>query len=204
MKAAIIYIIAVLLGNLTATAFIPFPVFGQVAVGTLIFGITFTQRDRMHAQGGRAFVYKTIAVTAVLTLILLLSAAYVWGAPLTEWLRSGGHEWLADSTVSLAESGPRVFIASFMAIVLAEAADTEIYHRLRNRSWSVRVLNSNAVSVPMDSILFNVVAFAGIFSPMLLVQIIFGELVIKYSISALYALVPRGEELPASVCPQND
>jgi hypothetical protein len=91
-----------------------------------------------------------------------------------------------------------------MAIVLAEAADTEIYHRLRNRSWSVRVLNSNAVSVPMDSILFNVVAFAGIFSPMLLVQIIFGELVIKYSISALYALVPRGEELPASVCPQND
>ena len=53
MGNAVIYILAVLAGNLTATAFIPFPVFGQVAVGTLIFGVTFTQRDRMHSAGGR-------------------------------------------------------------------------------------------------------------------------------------------------------
>ncbi|MBN1402868.1 MAG: VUT family protein [Opitutales bacterium] len=197
MKAALIYIAAVLLGNLTATAFIPFPVFGQVAVGTLIFGITFTQRDRMHNAGGRRFVYKVIGVTALLTLALLTSAAYGWGMPLTEWFRAQGWNWLADSTVSLAESGPRVFVASMLAIVIAEAADTEIYHRLRKRSWAMRVLSSNSVSVPMDSVLFNIVAFAGIFEPMLLAQIIFGEIVIKYTISAIYAAVPREAELPA-------
>jgi queuosine precursor transporter len=192
-SAAIIYILAVFFGNLTGTAFIPFPVFGQVAVGTLIFGVTFTQRDRMHRIGGRRSVYKVIALTAVLTLILLLSAAYVWGEPLTEWFRSKGWEWLAADSSSLTESGPRLFVASFLAIVLAETADTEIYHFLRDRSWTVRVLRSNMVSVPMDSILFNVVAFAGIFSPMMLVQIIFGEVVIKFSVSAIYALMPKGK-----------
>jgi hypothetical protein len=50
---AAIYILATLGANYTATWFIPFPVFGQVAVGTFIFGLTFTQRDRLHV-GGRA------------------------------------------------------------------------------------------------------------------------------------------------------
>jgi queuosine precursor transporter len=191
MQAAVIYIFAVLLGNLTATAFIPFPVFGQVAVGTLIFGVTFTQRDRMHSQGGRRLVYKVIALTALLTLVLLLSAAYVWGLPVEHKFQSLGWTWMASSMDSLTQSGPRVFVASFVAIILAETADTEIYHRLRDRSWAVRVMRSNLVSVPMDSILFNVVAFGGIFAPMLLVQIIFGEVVIKFSVSAVYALLPE-------------
>jgi uncharacterized integral membrane protein (TIGR00697 family) len=204
MRAAIIYILAVFLGNLTGTAFIPFPVFGQVAVGTLIFGVTFTQRDRMHHQRGRKFVYRVIALTAVLTLALLLSAAYWWGRPLEGWFTARGMAWCATSVDSLATSGPRIFLASFLAIILAETADTEIYHKLRKRSWAVRVLSSNVVSVPLDSITFNVIAFAGIFAPMLLVQIIFGEVVIKYSISALYALkaekgaAAQSESLPAA------
>ena len=44
MGSAIIYITAVLLANLTATWFVPLPLFGQVAVGTFVFGFTFTQR----------------------------------------------------------------------------------------------------------------------------------------------------------------
>lgn len=199
MKAAVIYVLAVLLGNLTATAFVPFPVFGQVAIGTLIFGVTFTQRDRMHRSGGRKLVYRAIAAAAFLTMLLLLSAAYIWGAPLAAVLRSQGWEWLASSMDSLALGGPRVLAASFLAIILAETADTEIYHRLRERSWTVRVLHSNAVSIPMDSILFNCVAFAGLFSPLLLVQIIFGEVVVKFAVSAVYAFVPQ--KIPAGVEP---
>ena len=50
---ALIYILATLGANYTAAWFIPLPVFGQVAFGTFIFGITFTQRDRLHAAGRR-------------------------------------------------------------------------------------------------------------------------------------------------------
>jgi uncharacterized PurR-regulated membrane protein YhhQ (DUF165 family) len=73
----------------------------------------------------------------------------------------------------------RIILASFIAIVLSETADTEVYHKLLQRSWFQRVLGSNLVSIPLDSILFNVIAFAGVFEPGMMVAIIFGEIVVK-------------------------
>ena len=67
----------------------------------------------------------------------------------------------------------RIILASFFAIVLSETADTEIYHRLLQRSWFQRVLGSNLVSIPLDSVLFNVIAFAGVFEPGMMVAIVF-------------------------------
>ena len=60
---ALIYVLATLGANYTAAWFIPFPIFGQVAVGTFIFGVTFTQRDKLHSAG-RQWVYGTIAFAA--------------------------------------------------------------------------------------------------------------------------------------------
>lgn len=188
MQAATIYIAAVLLANLTATAFIPFPVFGQVSIGTLIFGLTFTQRDRMHRMG-RTFVYKIIALSGVLTLLLLLSIKYLWGPPVVMFLQDRQFLWTSESLMMLTEGGPRVFIASFLAIIFAETADTEVYHKFRDRSWIGRVLRSNAVSVPLDSITFNLIAFLGLFQPIMLLSVIFGEIVVKFAVSAIYALV---------------
>lgn len=175
MRSAIIYIAAVLVANLTATWFLPLPVFGQVAVGTFIFGFTFTQRDRMHARG-RKFVYSVIAIAAALSAIL---SAF-------------GHV------------PSRIILASVIAIVLAETADTEIYQRLLAKSWWHRVLTSNAVSIPLDSIFFNLVAFLGVFDARMLVSLIFGEIVVKFLVGAVAAFwkektgAPEGEEVPPS------
>lgn len=197
MKAAVIYLLAVLCAQLTATHFIPFPVFGAVAVGTFIFGVTFTQRDHMHRKG-KPFVYGVIVMSAVMSLGLLLSIRFGGGAWLAFLFRSlewgAFSEWLAGGYELLAESSWRVFVASSVAILIAEAMDTEVYHRLRNRSWLVRVTRSNAVSIPVDSILFNVIAFAGIFGNWLLVQVIFGEIVIKGLVSVIYGVSRRPRE----------
>ncbi len=154
-----LYIAAVLAANYTATWFIPLPLFGMLSVGTLIFGITFTQRDRVHRYGRKA-VYAMILAAAVGMLLesLLL-----------------GVEW-------------RIITASFIAIVLSETADTEIYHRLLQRSWLQRVLGSNLISIPLDSVLFNLIAFAGVFAPAMLAAIMFGEIVTKFATGALAAL----------------
>lgn len=168
MKAAAIYIVAVLLANYTATWFLPLPVFGQVAVGTIVFGFTFTQRDRMHARG-RRFVYAVIGLAALLS--ALLSAA--------------------------GQVPPRIIVASVVAIIIAETADTEVYQRLLAKSWWHRVLSSNAVSIPLDSLLFNLVAFLGVFEPRMLVAIIFGEIVVKTLVGAASAVWRgRQEESP--------
>ena len=84
----------------------------------------------------------------------------------------------------------RFLLASFGAILLSELIDTEIYHSLRSRSWLVRVLSSNAVSVPLDSITFTVVAFAGEigYDVSKMAQIVEADLLFKFGIGALLAL----------------
>lgn len=154
-----IYILAVLIANYTATWFIPLPVFGMVSVGTLVFGVTFTQRDRVHRYGRRT-VYLMIVIAAV---GMVFESLFL------------GVEW-------------RIILASFIAIVLSETADTEIYQKLLNRSWIQRVIGSNLISIPLDSLLFNVIAFAGVFKPGMLAAIIFGEIVAKFTTGAVAAL----------------
>jgi queuosine precursor transporter len=194
MTPALIYLCAVFLANLTATAFIPIPVFGQVAVGTLIFGLTFTQRDRMHHMG-RPFVYKVILISALLSTVLLLSVSYGWGRSVAAFLSGLGWGWAGESLEMLADSGPRVLVASFIAIFLSEAANTEVYHRFRHRTWLTRVTRSNAVAIPLDSALFNLIAFAGVFEWSLIAQIVFGEIIVKFAVGGSYALfTPRREK----------
>ena len=191
MQAAFLYILAVLAANFTATMFIAMPSFlGMeipIAVGTFIFGFTFTQRDRMHYRG-RRFVYKVILMAAVLNLLMMVSINYIFPQQMLALAQWMGSPWLAESFTYLTDAGLRVFAASFLAIILAEAADTEIYHRLLRRRWLLRVTGSNAVSVPLDSALFNLIAFAGIFEPVLILQLILGEVVVKYTVGALFGL----------------
>lgn len=178
---------AVLGANLTATAFVPVAGFGQVAIGTLIFGLTFTQRDLLHRRG-RAFVYRVIVWTALANTLLMWSYTQGWGPWAVERFTALGWSWAATSAAYLAEGGWRVLGASLLAILLAESADTEVFHRLRQR-WLGRSLVSNAVSIPVDTLVFNAVAFAGLFGAGLWWSIVFGEIVVKYAVSLGYALL---------------
>lgn len=165
LGAMAIYIVAVLLANETTTRFLSLPWYGLVSVGTLIFGITFTQRDRVH-RAGRPWVYAMLITTAVLS-------------TLQSWLT--GVSW-------------RIIVASCLAILLAEGADTEVFHHLRERSWTVRVIGSNAISIPLDTLIFTLVAFAGVFSWSMIWSIVWGDIVAKTAIGTLAASI-RGYEL---------
>ena len=198
MVAAVLYISAVLLANLTATLFLPFEVAPGtgilVSVGTLVFGVTFTQRDRMHRRG-RRFVYSIIALSAILNLVMLSSFRYIWGKAVLEWLAATDSIWLQEGAAMLMENGWRVFLASFLAIIIAESADTEVFQFYRDKSWLGRVFRSNMVSIPLDSILFNVIAFAGsaFFPLVVLFKVIIGEIVAKFAVGGLYALAIPGK-----------
>jgi len=158
MRWSIIYIVSVLLANYTAEWFVPLPYFGLLALGTLVFGITFTARDYVHRLG-RKYVYTMIGVTALVAFVMSLFL----GVPI------------------------RIIIASVTAIVLAEAADTEVYHRLRKQNWLVRVFSSNAISVPLDTLLFTFIAFWGVFPVPVLIEIIYADILIKYAVGIVVA-----------------
>jgi uncharacterized PurR-regulated membrane protein YhhQ (DUF165 family) len=162
MTWSIIYITCILLAQYTAEWFIPFPLFGLLSTGTIVFGATFTARDYVHRLGRRK-VYVMIAVAAVASLVM----------------------------VSILEVPIRIIIASIIAIVLAETADTEIYHKLLSKSWFVRVVSSNTISVPLDTVLFTCIAFLFVFPLSMLVEIIFADIVVKFAVGLVIAIGRR-------------
>jgi uncharacterized integral membrane protein (TIGR00697 family) len=131
-----------------------------VDMGTFVYPITFTLRDVVHkALGKRAA--RTLVVTAAV--VNLFMAVYLqWAAK-------------APSDVSY-PLGPefeavlaplwRITIASIVAEVVSELVDTEVYHwfvrRVTTRHQWARVATSNAVSVPIDNVIFAVGAFGAI------------------------------------------
>lgn len=171
LAAMSVYVVCTLLANFTFDSFLALPVYGQLSVGTLFFGVTFTQRDRVHAFGKRR-VYAMIAAAALANLAL---SAYL-GIPL------------------------RFLLAGFLAIIVAEAADTEVYGRIR-KGWLVRVATSNAVSIPLDSVIFTLIAFAGTLSAAAMTEIVFADILAKTVVGLLAAarLVRRGSRpVPAA------
>ena len=167
LAAMTVYILCTLLANFTFDTFIPLPLFGLLSVGTLFFGVTFTQRDRVHRYG-RTQVYLMILVAAVTNMLL----SFYLGIPL------------------------RFLLAGFLAIVLAEAADTEVYQRFISRRWLTRVATSNAISIPIDSVTFTLIAFAGTLSVAAMGEIVFADILAKTVIGLLAAaqlLRKRGE-----------
>ncbi len=132
LTAMTVYIVCTLLANFTFDSFLPLPQIGLISVGTLFFGITFTQRDRVH-QYGRWKAYLMIFIAAITNVILAL----------------------------ILETPLRFVAVSFMAIVISEVADTEVYQHFIKQSWITRVAASNAISIPLDTIIFTVFAFYG-------------------------------------------
>lgn len=153
-----VYVVCTLLANFTFDSFLELPLYGQLSVGTLFFGVTFTQRDRVH-RFGRVHAYQMILAAALLNLAL---SVYI-GIPL------------------------RFLLAGFLAILIAEIADTEVYQRFIERRWIVRVATSNAVSIPLDSAVFTAIAFAGTFSVAMMAEIVFADILAKTAVGLLAA-----------------
>lgn len=170
---ALVFVVCTVLANFTLDSFVPIGEFFLVNVGTLFFGITFTQRDRLH-RFGRPLVYRLIAVAGGANVL----AALALGTPL------------------------RYVAVSFLAIIVSETANTEVYHRLLRLRWLARVAGSNAVAAPLDTIVFTTLAFAGAPFATLqwMTQVIVTDVLVKYgaSLVAAITILSRPEWVPRS------
>lgn len=130
----------------------------SVDMGTFIYPFTFTLRDVVHKTLGkktaRAVVFTAGAVNLVMASYLLLAA---WAPEDPAWGR--GAEFHAIFFPVW-----RIVLASIVAELAGELVDTEVYdwfvHRVTRAHKWLRVLVSNSVSLPLDSLLFSLGAFA--------------------------------------------
>jgi len=129
--------------------------------GTLVYPFTFTLRDLIHKVAGKQVARALIIGAAVINLFM------------------AGLFWVVAKLPSVAGVGPqtemfgdvlapvwRIVFASIVAEVVAELIDTEAYSlwvgRFGERYQWGRVLISNAVAIPVDTVIFVLIAFAGV------------------------------------------
>jgi uncharacterized integral membrane protein (TIGR00697 family) len=131
-----------------------------VDMGTFIYPITFTLRDVVHKALGKRAARAMIVTAGVVNLFMALYLQWAARAP--------ADESFAFDDEFRTVLGPlwRIVVASIVAEVVSELADTEVYHwfvrRVTTRYQWARVLVSNAVSVPIDNVLFAVLAFGSL------------------------------------------
>ena len=151
--------------------------------GTLLYPFTFTMRDILHKKAGAKLARFTIYLSAIVNLLLF---GFVWLVGiLPPDLSVGGQTEYA----LVLSPGIRLVLASIIAATLAELLDTTVYSIVRRRfgtkkQW-LRVLFSNLFSIPVDTAVFLLLAFAGRFSMATLLAIFWGNLALKFAVSLL-------------------
>lgn len=174
-------------------------VFGlALDAGTFIYPISFTLRDLAHRILGKRMVRWVVAAAAVIN--ALMAAYFYLVAALPINVEGGGRaEWAAILTPVW-----RITAASILAELISELVDTEMYalyvRRFRDRHIWGRVVWSNAVSIPVDSLLFAFIAFYGLFPSDIVMQIFYGNVLIKFvvtlvSIPMIYLGKGEGSDL---------
>ncbi|MEO6988770.1 MAG: queuosine precursor transporter [Aquihabitans sp.] len=131
-----------------------------VDMGTFLYPITFTLRDMVHKSAGREAARTMIITSALVNLFL---AAYLaW----TVSIESDADWGLGAAYAQVLGPIWRIVIASILAMVISELIDTEVYHwwvtKITTRYQWLRVLVSNAVSIPVDNAIFALGAFASL------------------------------------------
>lgn len=140
MIYVILYLVAIVLANLTVAAFGP----NMVIVNAFLFiGLDLTARDRLHdAWRGNHLLPKMAALIATGSLL----------------------SWLLNR-----EAG-QIAVASFAAFAAASIVDAVIYHLLGRYPRWLRINGSNIPSALVDSLVFPTLAFGAFLWPIVLGQ----------------------------------
>lgn len=151
--------------------------------GTFIYPLTFTLRDLVHKLLGKGTARMIIVAAGVINILMAGLLAFVsWLPADPQWGRQ------AEFAAIL---GPvwRIVVASIVAEVFSELADTEAYHlwvtRFTRRFQWTRVLVSNAVSIPLDSLIFCWGAFGGTLPAAVVWSIFWANVLVKGGMTLL-------------------
>jgi uncharacterized integral membrane protein (TIGR00697 family) len=172
-------------GNIAATKV---TYFGKMITDAgFIYYLTFTWRDLIHKQLGKKAAITTIYTAGIINLLAALYFQFVVNLPAEQsWLASGGQSaWQFLFGLQF-----RIVIASIIAQILSELADTKTYQWWtdgfgKNKPQWLRVIVSNTLSIPIDSILFPLIAFTGIINWIGILQMFLTNLALKSIATAI-------------------
>jgi uncharacterized integral membrane protein (TIGR00697 family) len=149
--------------------------------GTFIYPLTFTIRDLVHKRLGKQVARSVILLAAGINLFMALFLHF------TAWLPQDPSWGLGREFAAVLGPVWRIVIASIVAEVISELIDTEIYHlwqkRITEKFQWMRVLSSNTVSIPVDSLIFCWGAFGFVLPHDVVWSIFFANVIVKGAVT---------------------
>ena len=150
---------------------------------TFLYPIAFTIRDMAHKTIGKKNTQKLIIVSAIINIFTPIYFYIISQIPADK-------SWEFDEAFKMTLSPViRISIASIIASTLSEFVDTEIYHffvsKITKKYQWLRVLISNAFSIPVDNFLFVAIAFFKVLPINALIGIFIFNFFVKYAVTVI-------------------
>jgi len=173
---SVAYVAAQMLADVASLRVVMFAGMSMDA-GTLVYPLTFTLRDMVHKVAGVKATRVLILAAAGINVVM---AGLFWLVSVMKPDMSVGPQ--AEFGRVLAPVW-RITLASIVAEVVAEMIDTEAYRfwveKVTKRYQWLRVLISNAFSIPIDSLIFVWIAFGGVLPKEVIWSIFLANVVVK-------------------------
>jgi len=164
-----------------------------IPAGTFVFTVSFTLRDMLHKRLGREWTRAAIVIAGVLNVCMALYLKAMADLPSPVFVDAEAAAAWSDTFALV----PSIVIASITAEVVSMLIDTEVYQatmaRFTGKMQFMRVIISNAVALPIDSLIFGFLAFM-ILPPLLgggthtfaeTLSIAWGQIVWKAAVTAV-------------------
>ncbi len=183
--ALTIYLTSLFAANTLGIKLMPFLFGTNLSVGVFSFPIVFLMTDVIGELYGKKtaklFVRAGIISVALFSLYSILSIAMPWSARA---------EWVHESYDQIFGTSLRIAIASLVAFAIAEYQDVYSFFLFKER-WGKRLfwlrsLLSNMWSQFIDTVIFMVIAFAGVYETSTLINIIVSWWLFKVAMGFLY------------------
>ena len=153
----------------------------SIDAGTFVYPFTFTLRDLVHKRLGVGAARLAILLAGAINLAMAGYLAF------SAWLPSDPSWGLGREFARVLGPVWRIVLASIVAELVAELADTEIYRlwvtRVTTRWQWLRVLASNTLSVPLDTLIFCWGAFGGLLPAATVWSIVAANLILKGAVT---------------------
>lgn len=169
--AGSLYLTSLLAANTLGLKLMPFLFGSHLSVAVFSFPIVFLMTDVVGEVFGKPAAKLLVRVGVISTALFIgysfLSLAMPW-SPDAEWVKQGYHQVFGISL--------RMALASLVAFIVAEYQDVFTFFFVREkigaRLFWLRSLLSNLWSQLLDSVLFSVIAFLGVYSIRTLISVI--------------------------------
>ena len=185
LVALAIYLTSLFAANTLGLKIIPFLFGSHLSVAVFSFPVVFLMTDVVGEVYGKRvakfFVLAGFVSTALFIAYSFLSLALPWSVD-GEWVKGGYNQVFGISV--------RIAIASLVAFLIAEYQDVRAFFFFREKLgvklfW-LRSLLSNLWSQLLDTTIFMVIAFAGVYGTHTLISIIITWWLYKVAMGVLY------------------